>query len=141
VTRINLVPPSELYDQHLFAEFREIKMVPKALRRSLQGASTRQVLLRIPAEYTLNTGHVRFFYDKGLYLQQRYVELCQELQLRGVNYDRTASLDSDGVFEELGVEFNKDYTPTPAALALIRARIAEKVALRPTWYRKTEGKR
>lgn len=38
MTRINLVPPEELMDQHLFAEFREIKMVPKSLRRSLQAA-------------------------------------------------------------------------------------------------------
>ncbi len=35
MTRINLVPSQELMDQHLFAEFREIKMVPKSLRRSI----------------------------------------------------------------------------------------------------------
>lgn len=35
MTRINLVPPSELMDQHLFAEFREIKMVPRSLHRSI----------------------------------------------------------------------------------------------------------
>ena len=34
MTRINLVPPEELMDQHLFAEFREIKMV--SLRRGLK---------------------------------------------------------------------------------------------------------
>lgn len=27
MTHINLVPPDELMDQHLFAEFREIKIV------------------------------------------------------------------------------------------------------------------
>lgn len=65
MTRINLVPPSELTDQHLFAEFREIKMVPKALARSLKGRRPRGVLEAIPKEFTLNTGHVMFFYDKG----------------------------------------------------------------------------
>ena len=35
MTRINLVPPEELTDQHLFAELREIKMVPRSLARSL----------------------------------------------------------------------------------------------------------
>ena len=43
MTRINLVPPEELMDQHLFAEFREIKMVPKSLRRSLRAAEARDV--------------------------------------------------------------------------------------------------
>ena len=38
MTRINLIHPSELTDQHLFAEFREIKMIPKSLRRSLRAA-------------------------------------------------------------------------------------------------------
>lgn len=42
MTRINLVPVEELMDQHLFAEFREIKMVPKSLRRSLRAAWQRE---------------------------------------------------------------------------------------------------
>lgn len=36
MTRVNLVPVTELADQHLFAEFRELKMVPKSLARSLR---------------------------------------------------------------------------------------------------------
>ena len=35
MTRINLVPPSELTDQHLIAEYREIFMVAGSLRRTL----------------------------------------------------------------------------------------------------------
>lgn len=144
MTRINLVPPEELMDQHLFAEFREIKMVPKSLRRSLQAAGRRHllttaaqhsVLLRIPPAFTLDTGHVSFFYNKGAYLQERYHALVTELIRRGFNFDKDAQLDEDGVFASLPAEFNQHYTPTEGALALVRQRIAEKLALRPGWYR------
>ena len=36
MTRINLVPPEELSDQHLVAEYREIFMVGYSLQRSLR---------------------------------------------------------------------------------------------------------
>ena len=35
MTRINIVNPSELTDQHLIAEYREITMVPGSLKRTL----------------------------------------------------------------------------------------------------------
>lgn len=154
MTRINLVPPEELMDQHLFAEFREIKMVPKSLRRSLRAAEARDVkahgyrdayvqalmgqaivLAAVPQAYTLNTGHVSFFYDKAIYLRKRYAALKQELDRRGINYNRDSLLDPDGVFDALDERFRKDYEPTPEALALVRARIAEKIAMKPSWYR------
>jgi deoxyribonuclease (pyrimidine dimer) len=129
VTRINLVPPSELMDQHLMAEFREIKMIGPALRRSLRSCKPHE--LCIPEEYVLGKGHVMFFYDKGEYLRKRHGQLVEELWFRGFNI----------TYNEFPIEYfereilRKDYSPTPAALALIRARIAEKLAARPGWYR------
>ena len=157
MTRINLVPPEELMDQHLFAEFREIKMVPKSLRRSLRAAWQREfdkndmghfdeqrtklaiqaVLKKIPPAYTLNTGHVSFFYDKGAYLSKRYEALKAELVRRGFNFNQDSPLDPDNMFQLEA--FNNDYDPTPEALVIIRTRIAEKIALKPHWYR-YEGK-
>lgn len=141
MTRINLVPPSELSDQHLFAEWREIKMVPKALRRSLRALpplSHRPVeclLAKLPKEFTLGIGHVMFFYDKGYYLHDRYGRLTYELIKRGIKCNLDARLDVDGVFSALDARFNRNYVPTPEALTLIRACIAEKIALKPSWYR------
>lgn len=144
MTRINLVPPSELYDQHLFAEFREIKMVPKSLARSLEAAKRRgatdpvlHVLQRIPNAFTLNTGHVSFFYDKGLYLEWRYLEIKEELYRRKFSFNALSHFDPDAVMKRDPRLFG-DYVPTPAALAIIRTRIAEKVALKPDWYRMTK---
>ena len=133
MTRINLVPPAELTDQHLFAEFREIKMVPKSLARSIAARGAAGVLQRIPPAFTLNTGHVTFFYDKGAYLRERYTALKAELDNRSINYNRESELDPDGTM--LDPMWSQPYTPTPQALEIIRARIAERIAFRPGWYR------
>lgn len=143
MTRLNLVPPSELADQHLFSEFREIKMVAPKLAATMQslhrqGKPLYALLDRIPKEFCLGKGHVTFFYNKGLYLQQRYSDLRRELDVRKVDYNRNALVDSRFVFSCLPAEFQKDYTPTDAALALARARIAERIALKPDWYRWTK---
>lgn len=133
MTRINLVDPAELTDQHLFAEFREIKMVPRALARSLANHTTAQVLAKVPQNFTLNTGHVMFFYNKGKYLQQRYDALRAELSARGVAYNKDAAFDPDGVM--LVAPWYNDYKPTARAFEIIRTRIAEKIAMKPTWYK------
>jgi deoxyribonuclease (pyrimidine dimer) len=139
MTRINLVPPAELTDQHLFAEFREMKMVPMSLRRSLAARGLQGVLSMVPREYTLGKGHVSFFYDKGAYMQERYARVRAELSRRGVRFDQSSALDSTGVWQLPGHgALWKNYIPTETALALIRARIAEKIALKPDWYRKTQ---
>lgn len=139
MTRINLVDPSELMDQHLFAEFREIKMVPKALRRSLKAKQYNHdlVLKSVPKQFTLNTGHVKFFYDKGLYLSKRFTLLQIELIKRGYKIDLKSSLDDENIYLNVPSSFLNDYTPTEEALSIIRKRIQEKIDMKPSWYRKT----
>lgn len=132
MTRINLVPVSELANQHIFAEWREMKMVPKALARSLRTQSVEKVAKKIPAKFTLNTGHVLFFYDKGAYLRKRYAELTAELVRRGFKINVDAPLDPEGTMN--AAPWNNDYEPTEEALAIIRQRIAEKIKMKPTWY-------
>ena len=56
MTRVNLVPVGELANQHAFAEWREIRHIPKALARSLKTQSHEKILKKIPKEFTLNTG-------------------------------------------------------------------------------------
>ncbi len=58
MTRINLVPPEELCDQHLLAEHRELTRIPNAV------AKGKYHLKGQPAEYKLGEGHVRFFFNK-----------------------------------------------------------------------------
>lgn len=61
MTRINLVPVEELEDLHLVAEYREIMRLPNYLKKSMSSKAGFKRSM-IPKEFTLNTGHVKFFY-------------------------------------------------------------------------------
>lgn len=78
-------------------------------------------------------GHVLFFYDKGGYLRKRYEQLTEELIAREYNINRDAKFDPDDVM--YSPDWNGDYKPDERALAIIRERIAEKIALRPDFYK------
>lgn len=112
MTRINLVPPRELCDQHLLAEHRELTRIPNAVAKgkfNLQGQ---------PDDYKLGEGHVRFFFNKMTFLKKRYDALHQECLVRGFNvqYIFPQDLPKDP-------NLWLDYHPTETALALNRERI------------------
>ena len=134
MTRVNLVPPKELMDQHLLAEWRELKMVPASLRRSLRTQSAGTVLAKIPPEFTLGRGHVTFFYDKLSYLYCRYQYLVEELLARGFNLEYAG--DFWRFIEDLPDEFtDKIWIPSSKDIEISRNRIQERIAMKPTWYR------
>ena len=135
MTRINLVDPSELSDQHLVAEYREIFMVGSSLQRSLKSKNWEKTLANIPKKYTLNKGHVTFFYNKGKYLYKRYELLIEEMKNRGMNPDSERKFKTEQWPDEL---FN-DWEPEPDDYKVIRARIKEKIGMKPDWYRFTKN--
>ena len=136
MTRINLVDPSELSDQHLVVEYREIFMVGSSLQRSLKSKNWEKTLANIPKKYTLNKGHVTFFYNKGKYLYKRYELLIEEMKNRGMNPDSERKFKTEQWPDEL---FN-DWEPEPDDYKVIRARIKEKIEMKPDWYRFTKNK-
>jgi deoxyribonuclease (pyrimidine dimer) len=136
MTRINIIPPNELYDQHLIAEYREITMIPAALSRTLNSLHGLRKE-KISKTFTLNRGHVYFFYDKGLYLDKRYNELIAVMKSRGFNPDSNRVFPKQ-IFIDNGL-YN-DWTPTPEEQELIRVRIRERVSSKPHWYRMTDDK-
>ncbi|WP_320677335.1 pyrimidine dimer DNA glycosylase/endonuclease V [Prochlorococcus sp. MIT 1300] len=131
MTRINLVCPRELSDQHLLAEYREIFMVGSALQRSLKAKSWNKTIKELPQEFTLNKGHVKFFYNKGKYLHKRYISLIKEMQLRGMKTDPNRKFKRDQWPNEL---YN-DWAPNAKDLRIIRERIKLKIDQKPEWYR------
>ena len=131
MTRINLVEPSELTDQHLIAEYREIFMVGGSLKRTLVSKNGYQES-KVPKQYTLNVGHVYFFYNKGKYLDKRYQELIKEMKKRGFKPDKNRTFPKE-VFIENGLYNN--WIPNFVDYRLIRQRIEEKIAKKPDWYR------
>jgi len=131
VTRINLVEPSELADQHLVAEYREIFMIGSALARSLKSKNWNKTLDTLPVEFTLNSGHVKFFYNKGKYIHKRYDSLVEEMKRRGMNPDPERKFKTFQWPDYL----YRDWDPTDKDLELVRERIRERIQAKPEWYR------
>jgi deoxyribonuclease (pyrimidine dimer) len=129
MTRINVIPVSDLTDQHLMAEYRELPMVHAAARRSNPSKYVSST------KYTLNKGHVMFFYNKKKFLLNRWFELIEELYKRGYDIDPTSrvvdwtTLDK---FEQI------DWTPDEHAISINLERIQERIAQKPDWYRKNK---
>lgn len=117
MTRINCgIPPAELVDKHLMAEHREIKRIPNCIsknRYSMKGQ---------PEKFTLGTGHVKFFYDKLLYLKNRYEKIYAECKSRGFNVTYYGDAWIDVPKELMG-----DYEPTDEDREIIRERIKERL--------------
>lgn len=118
MTRINVIPPRELSDKHLVAEYREL---PRLYALS-QAWRARGFDKDIPAEYTLGKGHVLFFYGRLIFIWKRHWLLCHEMQDRSftVNYWPPQSLDLD--FAQAN-----DYLPTREALRINRERINKRL--------------
>lgn len=133
MTRINLVDPQELMDQHLVAEYREIFMVGSSLVRSLRSPNWKDS--KIPEQFSLNKGHVMFFYDKGKYLFKRYHALVDEMKRRGMNPDPDRRFKVEQWPDD---KFN-DWIPTESDKDIVRERIALRISQKPNWYRKTES--
>ena len=131
MTRINLVNPKELTDQHLVAEYREIFMVGSSLQRSMKSKSWNNTIKNIPKEFTLNKGHVTFFYNKGKYLDLRYTKLVNEMKRRGMKPDPKRTFKKSQWPKYL---YN-DWKPKAKDLQIIRKRIDEKINIKPDWYR------
>lgn len=128
MTRINLVDPEELMDQHLIAEYREIRLLCALLKRTLN--SKRGFLPeRVPKEFTLNSGHVYFFFNKGQYLHKRYDAIKEEMVRRGFAPQNFFPRDiwPDGLYN--------DWQPSEKDKEIVRARIKERIDAKPQWYR------
>lgn len=117
MTRINVgVHPTELPGPLLLAEHREITRIPNAV------FSGRAVLQDIPSQFTLGKGHVKFFYDKQLYLMRRYMELYDECLRR----DYAVTYKGDAWPAEADPALCRDYTPQPRDRKLIVDRLKDK---------------
>lgn len=132
MTRINTIDVDMLTDQHLMAEYRELPMVNSALSRSL--SSSRGVHhASIPPNYTLNRGHVTFFYDKGEWLYNRYQQLIEELYKRQYQIDPKSRV----VFWQHFVDNNlyNNWLPDAQAHSTNVERLLERIYQKKDWYR------
>lgn len=119
MTRINCVPPAELHDKHLLAEYREL---PRVFKLAYSAYMRGEDPATYPQEYLLGKGHVKFFYPRLWYLRKRFRLLCREMRARGFkpNYSDPVAVPP------MPRSWQQDWEPTAEALALNRQRIKER---------------
>lgn len=129
MTRVNVVDPGVLTDQHLLAEYREI---PRVITASNQHKATHATHIPAgqPNHYVLGAGHMKFFYNKQMYIWQRHQELVDEMIRRG--FKTNIELEKPmGTFV--------DWEPDSAAWLLNAQRLVvriEEAKSNPMYYRK-----
>lgn len=113
MTRINCgIHPSELPDKLLLTEHREITRIPNAI------TSGKAKIKDIPKVFSLNTGHVKFFYDKQFYLFKRYLVLFSYCIGRGFEVQ-----DKQDCWEGIPKSLWNDYKPRKQDREIILNRI------------------
>jgi len=140
--RINIIDPSWLTDQHLIAEYREIKMMPKVLIRSIY--SKKGIIKdKLPKEYTLNTGHGKFFYYRMQYIVDRFESIKKEMKERDFQCNHTKLFEGynhpSGIrinsLDEIPREFFGNYVPNEKAIDILLERILLRISDKPMWYK------
>lgn len=115
MTRINsAIPVGNLTDEHLLAEHREIKRLPKAVEIYRGGI--------IPEEFTLGTGHMKFFYDKQKFIADRYKSIHEECVRRGFSVT-----DFSENWSVVPQRLMGDHIPTESEREILIERITERI--------------
>lgn len=116
----------ELTQQHLIAEYRELprifNLVRAAILRDEQPCDKRN-----PLDYTLGTGHCRFFYPRLGWLKRRQAEIIEEMLRRGYS---PQFLDVTNIDAGIAEHWLGDWEPDDRAMAINRERIATRLAPR-----------
>lgn len=124
MTRINLISVSDLTDEHLLAEHRELKRIPSMIWKEKVN------LDNIPPWYVLWKWHVKFFYNKLSFLKKRYIELYQECLKRWFQVQNYIEN-----FDNIPQHLFWDFLPTRQEIEVSRQRIQEKLDAKPSFYR------
>jgi deoxyribonuclease (pyrimidine dimer) len=124
------IHPSLLVDQHLLAEQSEILMIPGVLKRN-----NWQYKTKMPAKYTLGTGHMTFWNNKLLYLRKRHDEIKKEVARRGFKVT-ILCVDIDDYPKNLV----NDWRPSIEDSLIVRNRITEKMIVKDKLFWRYEGR-
>ena len=126
MTRINVVPPQELVNKHLMAEYRELpRIFTDARKRIAKGECVSE--LNQSSSYKMGQGHCMFFLTRCGWLLNRYQDLCGELLARGYNLNLELFNDICDAAETLPASWMGDYHPDSDAMQINRARISDRL--------------
>lgn len=121
MTRINVLDPSLLLDQHLLAEHRELKRIPNKI---LQGKA--KTIKSEHTHYILGKGHETFFRTRLGYLYTRLHWIQCECRNRGLKVQDFSFYP----YQFKGTGLWRSYTVTKEDLLLNIERIEERIRLR-----------
>ena len=128
MTRINCIPPQELTGPHLVAEYRELPRIFTLARAAIERGEKPDDP-RNPRSYTLGKGHVRFFYPRLGFLVKRQKALIDEMLRREY---QPSYRTTEHLIENIPALWCADWQPDEAAIALNKARIAERLNKSPS---------
>jgi len=133
MTRINLVPPSELSDQHLIAEYREL---PRCLKQDIN-------IFNAPLKYCLGKGHMKWARRHWSFIFQRFKLLVNEMKFRNFKVSNKY-LNFLELSKFKPKQFSLEemfYSIDITDLILSRNRLIEKFKQKPSFYRWTNRER
>jgi deoxyribonuclease (pyrimidine dimer) len=116
LTRINCIPVAELTRAHCFSEYRELPRIRHMRPDRHRG--------KLPPTYRMGAGHVLFFLDKGVWLCRRHATL--RARLIG-HWGYTGLTIPPLCLDHWPQWAMGDWLPDGQALAVNRARIAERI--------------
>lgn len=120
MTRINAaIKPSQLTDQHLLAELRELPRIFTAVSKRIK---INKSFKDIPNHFTLGEGHVKFFYNKCGFLFKRHLDLRSEYKLR---FNKEYDFDESRI--NIPNYLFNDYIPTFKDKVLLIDRISIRI--------------
>lgn len=117
------IDPKNLTDEHLFAESRELKMIPSLFKRIGMGS-----LSKAPKRFKLGDGHMLFLTYKPTYTLRRYKMVLEECVRRGMHVQ-----DESCRWEIYGA-LGGDFEETDRERKMLIDRISEHVINSPKEY-------
>ena len=131
MTRINVVPPQELSDQHLLAEYHEL---PRCIKQKIN-------IDDAPGQYKLGPGHMKWAKMHSLWLMYRYASLIQEMKYRGFKAKYTVDDLKLYWYTVEHLSGNLWYEVTPEDIEINKQRLFEKYIEKPNFYTWTKRKK
>lgn len=117
MTRINaFIPPADLCDKHLLAEHREIVRIPNQVKSGKLSTND------IPESFRLGTGHVKFFADKLLFLNKRYIAIYDECKKRSFNV-----MNMKSAFIDIEKHLFNDFEPSQDEIERIQDLLIDRI--------------
>ena len=133
MTRINSgIPPKELVDKHLVAEYREIGRIGTLLENKI----IKNLPFNIPEKFCLGSGHMSFFLNKGKFIENRFEQIKLEMIKRG--YQPNLSFRNSWA-KCNRLDMYNDYQPTEDAIKQLKERIKIRTPKNARYYGKVKS--